>query len=184
MLTFSYSSRDCSLSPGFPCGRDGGGHQIARLERKQAVGTIAKTARSVDQADSDLSDAWTFGLFRTSLALVTCIAGFPIMQVMAEIVAKYGSKEKELSARLLKKYGRPLAQSVSAIELRKTLAQFGMEDQDCSGGGSSAAAAAPGPESDASRDTFRDPETPRPVAGSLDFRSKNFDALQVRRKIF
>ena len=52
---------------------------------------------------------------------------------MAEIVAKYGSKEKELSARLLKKYGRPLPQSVPAEELRQVLARFGMEDQGSEG---------------------------------------------------
>lgn len=49
---------------------------------------------------------------------------------MAEIVAKYGSRENELCARLLKKYGRPLPSSVSAQEVRKVLAEFAMEDQD------------------------------------------------------
>ena len=57
-------------------------------------------------------------------------------QVMAEIVAKYGSKEKELSARLLKKYGRPLPQSVPAEELRQVLARFGMEDEGSAESGS------------------------------------------------
>lgn len=49
---------------------------------------------------------------------------------MAEIVAKYGSKEKELSARLHKKYGRPLPPSVPSQELQRVLVEFGMEDQD------------------------------------------------------
>lgn len=53
---------------------------------------------------------------------------------MAEIVAKYGSKEKELSARLLKKYGRPLPASVASQDLRLVLLEFGMEDDDAARG--------------------------------------------------
>lgn len=52
------------------------------------------------------------------------------VQVMAQIVSKYGSKEKELSARLLKKYGQPLPPSVPPADLRRVLTEFGMEDQD------------------------------------------------------
>lgn len=63
---------------------------------------------------------------------------------MAEIVAKYGSKEKELSARLLKKYGQPLPQSVRAEELRQVLARFGMEDQGGAGSGSGASGGSTG----------------------------------------
>ncbi|CAM9872686.1 unnamed protein product, partial [Ectocarpus sp. 8 AP-2014] len=55
-------------------------------------------------------------------------------KVMAEIVAKYGSKEKELSARLLKKYGRPLPPSVASQDLRRVLLEFGMEDEDLARG--------------------------------------------------
>ncbi|CAM9582648.1 unnamed protein product, partial [Ectocarpus fasciculatus] len=55
-------------------------------------------------------------------------------KVMAEIVAKYGSKEKELSARLLKKYGRPLPSSVASQDLRRVLLEFGMEDEDMARG--------------------------------------------------
>ncbi|CAM9273813.1 unnamed protein product, partial [Ectocarpus sp. 12 AP-2014] len=55
-------------------------------------------------------------------------------KVMAEIVAKYGSKEKELSARLLKKYGRPLPASVASQDLRRVLLEFGIEDEDLARG--------------------------------------------------
>lgn len=51
-------------------------------------------------------------------------------QVIREIIAKYGLKERELAARLLSKYGRPLPRSVSNQELRKVLADFGMQDED------------------------------------------------------
>ncbi|CAM9347554.1 unnamed protein product, partial [Choristocarpus tenellus] len=49
---------------------------------------------------------------------------------MAEIVAKYGSKERELGARLMKKYGVPLPTSVSTIKLHEVLAEFNMVDED------------------------------------------------------
>lgn len=49
---------------------------------------------------------------------------------MAEIIAKYGSKERELSARLLKKYGRPLPLEVSPQEVREVLSEFSMQDEE------------------------------------------------------
>lgn len=62
---------------------------------------------------------------------------------MAEIVAKYGAKEKELSARLLKKYGRPLPPSVPAHELRRVLLEFGLEDRELAGAVGQASATPP-----------------------------------------
>lgn len=126
---------------------------------------------------------------------------------MAEIVAKYGSKEKELSARLLKKYGRPLPPSVPAQDLRRVLLEFGMEDQDAAGGAEpETAAAAPAAASPATAERTNDVGDRREIAGAarqeggqgqgrgkdekqaekpprgseLNFRSKFFDPLQVR----
>lgn len=129
----------------------------------------------------------------------------PPSKVMAEIVAKYGSKEKELSARLLKKYGRPLPPSVPSQELQRVLADFGMEDQDLIAAGAggagpaTAAAAAAAMGSSGSIGVTRQEEpaaaTAReehgqeghtegvrerpPTANELNFRSKFFDPLKV-----
>eukprot|EP00752_Nemacystus_decipiens_P014591 g12993.t2 len=121
-------------------------------------------------------------------------------QVMAEIVAKYGSREKELSARLLKKYGRPLPPSVPAQELRRVLLEFGMEDQDVPRGAGQGSVGGPAAGDGASEEgAMRDPtggahqnraqegqqhhggrQAERPPRGSeLNFRSKFFDPLQA-----
>lgn len=141
--------------------------------------------------------------------MTRCVLGAlspPPPKVMAEIVAKYGSKEKELSARLLKKYGRPLPPSVPAQDLRRVLLEFGMADQDVAGGAGSApaVAAAPAAAATAAADGASDEGARRDPSGAarlegqagqgegqaarpprrseLNFRSKYFDPLQVRTK--
>lgn len=124
---------------------------------------------------------------------------------MAEIVAKYGSKEKELSTRLLKKYGRPLPPWVPAHDLRGVLLEFGMKDQDVAGGaGPASAASAPAAAAAAAVGGTSDERARRnpdgavrlgdwagqgerqaerqPGGRQLDFRSKFFDPLQVRTR--
>lgn len=49
---------------------------------------------------------------------------------MEQIISKYASKEQELSARLLKKYGQGLAHAIPAETLRQIFVQFDMEDRD------------------------------------------------------
>ncbi|CAM9098301.1 unnamed protein product, partial [Ectocarpus sp. 4 AP-2014] len=127
-------------------------------------------------------------------------------KVMAEIVAKYGSKEKELSARLLKKYGRPLPASVASQDLRRVLLEFGMEDEDLARGKPSDAdqrssplsptgtmsTAAAGAGSTGSGVAGREPAArdnkelgreegagSSPTGDELNFRSKFFDPLQA-----
>eukprot|EP00903_Cladosiphon_okamuranus_P011581 g10894.t1 len=123
-------------------------------------------------------------------------------EVIAEIVAKYGLKEKELSARLLRKYGRPLPPSVPARDLRRVLLEFGMEDQDMAGGAGLAPVVAPpaaaavaeaggtGDEQDrrnpssAARLEAQAGKSERPAerpprGGELNFRSKFFNPLQA-----
>lgn len=128
------------------------------------------------------------------------------MQVMAEIVAKYGSKEKELSARLLKKYGRPLPASVASQDLQRVLLEFGMEDEDLARGEPSdpdrrssplsptgtMSKAAAGAGSAGTGVAGREPAArdnkklgrgegvgSSPTGDELNFRSKFFDPLQV-----
>lgn len=117
---------------------------------------------------------------------------------MADIVEKYASKEGELSARLRKKYGHPLPSEVSAQDLRRVLANFGLKDNDfresCEQetlSSNKTLALQTGCEQLEVPRPAGSESTERPHVGTghqespssrsaLDFRSKYFDPLQVR----
>lgn len=117
---------------------------------------------------------------------------------MADIVEKYASKEGELSARLRKKYGHPLPSEVSVQDLRRVLANFGLEDKDLresceqenllsdktpasQAGYKQVVAPSPaGSEATGRPDVGTGHQESPPGGSALDFRSKYFDPLQVR----
>eukprot|EP00953_Heterococcus_sp_UTEX-ZZ885_P008180 4907-Heterococcus_DN1.PRE.1 len=91
--------------------------------------------------------------------------------VIAEIIAKYGQKEKELSARLTKKYFEPLATSVPAEAVQAARTRFGLSDPE----------AAPQPQQQRQQQRLQPTiRTNSPVANlqeTLDFRSQHFNPL-------
>jgi small nuclear ribonucleoprotein (snRNP)-like protein len=95
----------------------------------------------------------------------------PTPFVHLQIIAKYGQKEKELSARLAKKYFEPLAASVPAEAVQAARSRFGLADPE--------AATQPQQQQQRLQPTIR---TDSPVANLQEthlvhFKSQHFNAL-------